>query len=108
MWTKSRGSRALTVASVPTGMKAGVSTFPCTVEKTPARAAPDVASISNEKLIVFEANETPAVAGAVYAGTSPRRESCCPCISISDNDHCIAVGIKPVPLGDRLLVRAHG
>src|SRR5438105_4919655 len=56
MWTKSRGSRALTVASVPTGMKAGVSTFPCTVENTPARAAPLVASISNEKLIVFEAN----------------------------------------------------
>src|SRR3954471_18332655 len=46
IWLRSSGSRAFTVASVPTGMKAGVSTGPCGVEKTPALAEPAVVSIS--------------------------------------------------------------
>ena len=36
----SSGSTHLTVAFVPTGMKAGVRTSPCAVRRTPARAAP--------------------------------------------------------------------
>ena len=36
------GSRPLTVAFVPTGMKAGVGTSPCAVRRTPARASPSV------------------------------------------------------------------
>jgi hypothetical protein len=39
----SSGSTAFTVPFVPTGMNAGVGTSPCTVRKTPARAAPSVA-----------------------------------------------------------------
>src|SRR5262245_43849346 len=39
----SSGSTALTVAFVPTGMKAGVGTSPCAVCTTPARAAPSAA-----------------------------------------------------------------
>ena len=35
---RSSGSRPLTVARVPTGMKVGVSMRPCGVSKTPARA----------------------------------------------------------------------
>ena len=39
---RSSGSSAFTVASVPTGMKAGVSTAPCGVVNTPVRAEPTV------------------------------------------------------------------
>jgi len=46
---RSRGSSVFTVACVPTGMKAGVSTGPCGVTKTPARAAPAVESIRKAK-----------------------------------------------------------
>src|SRR5215212_2372421 len=47
----SSGSTVLTVAFVPTGMKAGVGTFPCVVCSTAARAAPSVAVTSNRSLI---------------------------------------------------------
>ena len=42
----SRGESVLTAPSVPTGMKAGVSTDPCGVKNTPERAAPSVAKTS--------------------------------------------------------------
>ena len=45
------GIIALTVAAVPTGMKAGVRISPRGVEITPARALPSVACRSKEKLI---------------------------------------------------------
>ena len=38
-----------TVASVPTGMKTGVSTSPCGVVMTPVRAGPAVAEVWKEK-----------------------------------------------------------
>ena len=41
------GSTAFTVAFVPTGMNAGVGTSPCAVWRTPARAAPSLASSVN-------------------------------------------------------------
>ena len=47
----SSGSTVLTVAFVPTGMKAGVCTSPCAVRSTPARAAPSVAATLNRSLI---------------------------------------------------------
>ncbi len=40
------GVIALTVAAVPTGMKAGVSILPCAVVSRPSRAAPSRARIS--------------------------------------------------------------
>src|SRR6185436_4610082 len=43
----SRGGIPLTAPSVPTGMKAGVSTTPWGVESRPRRAAPQVAVTSN-------------------------------------------------------------
>src|SRR2546423_15600323 len=91
---RSSGSSALTVARVPTGMNAGVSTLPCGVEKTPARAAPAVPAISNEKSIVIEPNKTCQTDGA-------RR-------SVSDHRHCITIRIQSVPLGDCFLIRPHG
>ena len=39
----------MTVALVPTGMKHGVSTTPCGVVRSPARAAPSRASTVNAK-----------------------------------------------------------
>src|SRR4029453_17246835 len=47
----SSGSSVLTVAFVPTGMKAGVGTSPCAVRRTAARAAPSVALTVNRSLI---------------------------------------------------------
>src|SRR5918995_6187602 len=46
MARSSSGSRLFTVPFVPTGMKAGVRTSPCTVRRMPARAAPSVAVTS--------------------------------------------------------------
>ena len=43
------GSIALTVAAVPTGMKAGVRISPRGVEISPVRARPSVAWIEKEK-----------------------------------------------------------
>ncbi len=43
---------ALTVAAVPTGMKAGVSTVPCAVWMRPRRARPSLASSSKAKSFV--------------------------------------------------------
>src|SRR2546423_6114359 len=91
---RSSGSSALTVARVPTGMNAGVSTLPCGVEKTPARAAPAEPAISNEKSIVINPNKTAQSDG-------PRR-------SASDNRHCITIRIQSVPFGDCFLIRPHG
>jgi hypothetical protein len=45
----SAGFIALTVAAVPTGMKAGVRISPRATEIRPVRAAPWVAAIENEK-----------------------------------------------------------
>src|SRR3954471_17705525 len=47
----SSGSSVLTVAFVPTGMKAGVGRSPCAVRRTAARAAPSVALTVNRSLI---------------------------------------------------------
>src|SRR5689334_1445192 len=47
MASSSMGSSAFTVASVPTAMKAGVSTRPCGVMNTPARPGPTLAIRSN-------------------------------------------------------------
>ena len=47
------GIIALTVAAVPTGMKAGVRMSPRVVWITPVRAAPSVAVRSNEKRVVM-------------------------------------------------------
>src|SRR6266550_8414490 len=55
---RSSGSSAFTVARVPTGMNAGVSTAPCGVEKTPARAAPAVNSMRKEKLTLYKDSKT--------------------------------------------------
>ena len=43
----SSGVSAFTVALVPTGMNTGVSTSPCAVESTPARASPSFATSRN-------------------------------------------------------------
>src|SRR6476660_1261554 len=45
----SSGRIALTVAAVPTGMKAGVRISPRCIAITPVRAAPSVAETENEK-----------------------------------------------------------
>ena len=47
----SSGRTALTVAAVPTGMKAGVLISPRSVVMTPVRAAPSVAAIEKEKRV---------------------------------------------------------
>jgi hypothetical protein len=46
--TKDSGNIALTVAEVPTGMKAGVLICPCAVEITPLLALPHMFFISKE------------------------------------------------------------
>src|SRR5215470_6793489 len=46
------GASALTVAWVPTGMKAGVATGPCGVMISPHRAAPSVAIRRKERLVI--------------------------------------------------------
>jgi hypothetical protein len=45
----SAGFIALTVAAVPTGMKAGVRISPRSIEMVPVRAAPSVAAIEKAK-----------------------------------------------------------
>src|SRR5947207_15401982 len=47
----SSGRTALTVAAVPTGMKAGVLSAPRCMAMTPDRAAPSVAAIEKEKRV---------------------------------------------------------
>src|SRR5690242_15954991 len=47
----SSGRIALTVAAVPTGMKAGVRISPRSIAITPVRAAPSVAEILKEKRV---------------------------------------------------------
>jgi hypothetical protein len=49
MAVRSAGSSAFTVASVPTAMKAGVSTGPCGVVNVPVRARASVACTVNAK-----------------------------------------------------------
>ena len=46
VWRSIAGVIALTVAAVPTGMKAGVSTVPWALCRRPRRAAPSLASSS--------------------------------------------------------------
>jgi hypothetical protein len=47
----SSGRIALTVAAVPTGMKAGVRISPRSMAITPVRAAPSTAAMENENLV---------------------------------------------------------
>ena len=49
----SSGNMALTVAPVPTGMKAGVRTMPRGVVIAPVRAAPSCAFRANEKALLM-------------------------------------------------------
>src|SRR5436305_4583223 len=49
----SSGRTALTVAAVPTGMKAGVLISPRCMAMTPVRAAPSVAAIEKEKRVTL-------------------------------------------------------
>src|SRR5262245_10021652 len=52
------GASPFTVACVPTGMKAGVATAPCSVTISPQRAAPSVA-ISRKENAVIECSVMP-------------------------------------------------
>src|SRR3977135_3380006 len=76
------GSIAFTVAAVPTGMNAGVSTAPRSRRRMPERAAPLLATIS-------KANSLMRCPSAQLSG------SCRP-----EQETGVAIGIKPVTRGD--------
>src|SRR5579863_1430959 len=86
------GSMPLTLAWVPTGMKAGVATAPWGVAISPRRAAPSVASRRNWK----------------GSGTGAPRGPKESCRSISglpaEQQARISVGIEPVARRDRMCV----
>ncbi len=54
----SAGDKLLTLPTVATGMKAGVSTTPCAVRMRPRRAAPSVARSSKPKARIPSAYTT--------------------------------------------------
>ena len=65
------GSIALTVAAVPTGMKAGVRISPRGVRITPVRAAPSRASAENENALAIRRLITPSAAGCKAPANGP-------------------------------------
>ena len=80
------GRMPLTVACVPTGMKAGVATAPCGVPISPRRAAPSVAMSSKEKT------------SAMLRGRCQDE--------LAEQEAGIAVGVEPVAGGDGVRIGA--
>src|SRR5688572_25208860 len=105
------GSRALTVAFVPTGMNAGVGTSPCAVRRTPARAAPSVA-VTVKLTTRFRASLGSIRAPRVRFSALPSKAgggTGCPGYTRglrSQEEHRIAEGVEAVPLLDREPVEA--
>ena len=71
------GFIALTVAAVPTGMKAGVRISPRCISIYPVRAAPSVAWMEKEKRSAMVRNRKSMSRGCAYRYSLFRAEGCC-------------------------------
>src|SRR5580658_4295159 len=64
--SNSRGSRAFTLACVPTGMNTGVSTMPCAVRSFPRRALVCESDLSRSNISIAERNVHQQVRGDFF------------------------------------------